>query len=154
MFISRRMLIIIGVVGVIILGGLGFVFALLLSQANASSTAATPTPTVVATIPNPTTANHVCASGVIQSVGAQSFVISATKAKKTVTITIAVNAQTIYRKNGVPGFSFTGLAPGQHVRIIAQGICDPSASTITAQRVTVVVSAITPTPTISPSPTA
>ncbi|HLX57085.1 MAG TPA: hypothetical protein VKR83_08695 [Ktedonobacteraceae bacterium] len=151
MFISRRMLIIIGVVGVLLLGALGFAFAFLLSQANASSSAATSTPTVISTTPNPGKTNRACALGIVQSIDSQNqaFVVSESKGKKTVTIT--VNAQTAFHKRGDAKFSFTSLAVGQQVRVTSQGVCDKTASTFAAQSITVVVSAL---PAASPTPTA
>ncbi|HVB75641.1 MAG TPA: hypothetical protein VNE38_19000 [Ktedonobacteraceae bacterium] len=146
MVISKRMLICIGIVGVIVLGALGFTFAFLISQVNASSSAsATPTSTVAAATPA-AKANRACALGIVQSINSQNqaIVVSEANGKKTVTVT--VNATTTFHKHGVAAASFSSLAVGQHVRVTAQGSCDRKASTFVAQAITVIMATASPTP--------
>src|SRR5450755_4676906 len=98
-FINKRLLIIIAIASIIILGSLGFVTALVLTQSNANATtsSATPTPTPPASTPH-ATANRICATGAIQSIDTQNqtFTVTETKGKKTITVT--ANSQTTYHK--------------------------------------------------------
>ena len=157
MFISKRILIIIGIVGIIILGGLGFVTFQLLNQpsANASTGGATPTATPLVTAPR-STANRACATGTISSIDAQhsSFVVAETKGAKTVTI--IADSQTTFHKHGASGVIFSSLVVGQHVRVTSQSACDTTTASFNAKAVTIVVTAssLTPTPGTSTSPTA
>src|ERR1700730_10778808 len=124
MYISKRVLIIVGVTAVILVGIFGFIFAYMLFQsnsatANVNTTTPPPTSTLTAT---PKPGVRACALGVItsiQSTGTQSFVVSESKGKQTVTVT--VNAQTIIHKRGITApLSFTDLMVGQQVRVTAQ----------------------------------
>ena len=158
MFISKRILIIIAIVGVIILGGLGFMTFQLLNQpgANASTGSATPTATPSATTPrSTTTANRACATGTIQSIDTQnqSFVVA--EGKGTKTVTVVADAQTTFHKRGATGVSFSSLAVGQHVRITSQSACDTTTTNFNAKAITVIVatSSLTPTPGVSPTVT-
>ncbi len=156
MFISKRILIIVGVAGVLVIGALGFAFAFLLSQANASSSnnaATTPTPVVATATPSPSAANRACASGVVQSRDSQhqAFVVSENKGSKTVTVT--TNAQTVFHKRGDTTFAFAGLTVGQRVRVTSQGACDRTTTAFVARAITVIVSSATPTPAASPTTT-
>jgi len=148
---NRRVLIVIGVVAVVIVAGLGLTFAYVFSHASASTTASvTPTPAITIT---PKVGARVCATGVIQSIDGQnqSFVVAKARGNKSVTIT--VDSATTYHKKGIKAMSFSGLAVGDHVRVIAQGTCDNQAQTFAAKSVTVFMPANNATPTISPTPT-
>ena len=155
MFIHKRILIALGILAIILLGGLGFTTFLLLTQsnANASSASAASTPTVLATT-SPSTTNRVCASGIISSINAQGQTFVVTE-KGTKTVTITADAQTTYRKRGASGITFSSLSVGQHVRITAQGACDPGSVSFTAKTITIIVSnapASTPTAARTPTP--
>ena len=156
MYISKRVLIIVGVTAVILVGILGFVFAYILSQSNsptANINTTTPTSTITAT---PKPGVRACALGVItsiQSTGTQSFVVSESKGKQTVTVTI--NAQTTIHKRGITApLSFTDLMVGQQVRVTAQDACDKQASTFVAKNIQIMGATGSPTPIASPTPTA
>lgn len=151
MFTSKRILIIIGVVTVVIVGGLSFGLAYALTHMNQASTASdSPTVTAVPPVTTPKPGNRACVLGIIQSVGSQSFVVSANLGKRTVTVN--VDNQTTYARGGSrTSLSFTGLAVGDRVRVIAQGLCGRRDTTVVAQSVTVLPAA-SPTPAVSPSP--
>ena len=89
MYISKRVLIIVGVTAVILIGIFGFVLAYILSQSNsptANINTIAPTSTITAT---PKPGVRACALGVItsiQSTGTKSFVVSESKGKQTVTV--------------------------------------------------------------------
>ena len=150
MFINKRILIALGVVGILLLGGLGFTVFLLLTQSNASANApaVTPTPSAPAATPS-LSANHVCATGVISSIDTQgqTFVV---KEKGSKTVTVSTDTQTIYHKRGTSGVAFKSLSVGQRVRVTSQSACDATATTVTAKAVTIVVSNA---PGASPTPT-
>ena len=150
MYISKRILIIVGVSAVILTGIIASVFAYILSQSNSSTataTAITPTPSITAT---PKPGVRACALGVIQSISNQSFVVAETGGQQTVTVT--VNARTTFHKLGAT-LSFSDLMVGQQVRVTAQGPCDQQASSIVAKSVIVIAAKGKPTPTLSPTPT-
>ena len=155
MYISKRVLIIVGVTAVILVGIFGFVFAYILSQSNSptANVNTTPTSTITAT---PKPGVRACALGVItsiQSTGTQSFVVSESKGKQTVTVTI--NAQTTIHKRGITApLSFTDLMVGQQVRVTAQDACDKQASTFVAKNIQIMGATGSPTPIASPTPTA
>ena len=154
MFVNKRLLIIGGILGVLVVVALGFVTFLLLNQpsASASNGNAASTPTVVATATH-STANRVCATGVISAVDAQNSTFVVTEAKGNRTITVTADAQTTFHKRGDSGVTFNSLAVGQRVRITAQGTCDTTAVSFTAKAITIVVPG-TATPGAVNSPTA
>ncbi|MGZ3623154.1 MAG: hypothetical protein ACXWPG_08635, partial [Ktedonobacteraceae bacterium] len=126
MFISKRVLIIGGIVAIILAGciGLGFAFAFCHTN-QASSQPATPTviPTAIGSNTNNTSGQRACIIGIVQSINGQSFVVSANQGKRVVTVT--VNDQTAYSKHGnQASLSFTDLGIGNRVRITAQGQCN------------------------------
>jgi hypothetical protein len=154
MNISRRVLIIVGVSFVILIGIVASLSAYILSQSNVSSAnVITPTPTITAT---PKPGVRACALGVItsiQSIGTQSFVVSESRGKQMVTVT--VNAQTTIHKRGVTtSLSFTDLMVGQQVRVTAQDACNKQASTFVAKNILIIAVTGSPTPIASPTPTA
>jgi hypothetical protein len=147
MFISKRVLIIIGVVAVVVVGLTVFAFVFFLSQANQTSASATvSTPTVGPTATTKPTL-RACALGTIESIStsASSFVIS----KGAKTVTIMVNGTTIIRSHGKK-IALTDLAVGDQVRVVAQGTCDKTAQSFSAQVVMVVTGIATPA--VSPTP--
>jgi hypothetical protein len=145
MFIHKRILILLGILGILLLGGLGFTTFLLLTQSNASANtpAVTPTPPTLTATPRPNV-NRACATGVISSIDTQgqTFVVSEKGAK---TVTVTTDSRTTYHERGVTGATFSTLSMGQHVRITSQSACDPTASTFAAKAITVVVASATPT---------
>ena len=153
MFISKRILIVLGVVGILIIGGLGFTIFLLLTQSNASANtpAVTPTPSVAITSTPTLSANRICAAGVISSIdaGGQTIIVTEKGAK---TVTVSTDAQTLYHERGITGVTFTSLKVGQRVRITPQGACDSTASSFSAKAITIVVAGATPaaSPTATP----
>ena len=151
MFINKRILIVLGVLGVLIVGGLGVTVLLLLTHSNASANNLAVTPTPVLTVTPRLTANRVCATGVITSIDAQgqTFVVTEKGAK---TVTVTTDAQTTFHKRGLTGATFSALGMGEHVRITSQGACDPTATTFTAKAVTIVVSNTLPSASPSATP--
>ena len=156
MFISKRVLIISGVVAVFLAGCIGLGFAFAFSQINqASSQAATPAelPTAIGSNTNNSSGQRACIIGNVQSMSGQSFVVSANPGKRVVTVT--VNNQTAYSKHGnQASLSFTDLVVGNRVRITAQGQCNRKETTVMAQSVAIlaVVRGLTPTSTATPTP--
>lgn len=152
MFISKRVLIIVGAVAVVIVGLSVFAFVFFLGQANqtaasGSTPTAAPTATASATAKATTRA---CALGVIQSIGSSSFVVAESKGTKTVTV--MVDSTTVIRKHGAD-IPLNSLTVGEHVRVTSQGTCDKKATSFTAQMVSIVVtSAASPTPAVTPTP--
>ncbi|HEU0000747.1 MAG TPA: hypothetical protein VFQ36_07600 [Ktedonobacteraceae bacterium] len=154
MFISKRILIIISIVGIIILGALGFTTFQLLNQPSASATgiSSTVTPTPLATTPG-STVNRACATGIISSINAQNQTFVVTEAKGSKTLTVTADSQTTFHKRGETGVTFGSLATGQHVRVTSQTACDATTTTFTAKGITIVVPTTpTATPTGSPTP--
>ena len=76
---SKRSIIIIGVLIVVLLGTAGFELALVISRANAGTASVTPTPTTAPTVVATTTTKNKKGNkkytGVIQSLGTNSFVL-------------------------------------------------------------------------------
>jgi Domain of unknown function (DUF5666) len=155
-FISKRILIISGIVAVILAGVIGFGFAFAFSQINQASTQnATPTdaPTTVGSVTSVTSGQRACILGIVQSLSNQSFVVSANQGKRVVTVT--VTDQTTYSKHGnQASSSFADLAVGNRVRVTAQGQCNRKDTAVVAQSVTVLASTggLTPIATASPTP--
>jgi|SRR5579884_55909 len=121
---SKRLLIIIGVVAVIVLGLAGFGLALALAphSGQASTSNATTTPTTTTT-----NAKTRSVTGVIQTLGNSSFVIKVGKGKKTMTVN--VSAQT--KISTVQGTgSFSDLQVGETVQV--KGYVNTVAKTIDA----------------------
>jgi hypothetical protein len=155
MFRSKRVLIISGIVAVTLAGVIGFGLAFAFSQADRASTQniqPTDTPTTVGSVTNVTSGQRACIIGVIQTLSSQSFVVSANQGKRVVTIT--VNDQTTYSKHGNQGTSsFSDLAIGNRVRVIAQGQCNRKETTVVAQSIAVLASTGGLKPNSTPIPT-
>ena len=124
-FISKRILIMSGIVAVILAGVIGFGFAFAFSQAHQASTqnaTLTDAPTSVGSVTHDTQGQRACIIGIVQSLSNQSFVVSANQGKRVLTVT--VNDQTTYSKNGNQASpSFGDLVVGNRVRVTAQGQC-------------------------------
>lgn len=151
MFVSRRVLIIIGVATVILVGAISFTLAFAFSHVNANQAAtASDIPTVVPPVTTQRTGNRACLLGIIQSLGKQSFVVSTNQGKRT--ITVNVNDQTTYVERGSQtSLSFTTLTVGEKVRVTVQGPCGKQDTTVLAQTVTVLPAVGSPTPVASSS---
>jgi hypothetical protein len=155
MCISKRIILLFCIIGIILLGALGFATFLLLKQPDTSASAGsvTPTPTSLTATPH-STLNRACATGVISSIDSQNSTFVVKEAKRAKTITITADSQTTYHKRGAPGVSFSSLSVGQRVRVISQSACDPTAVSFTAESITIFVSnAPVSTPTTAPTPT-
>ena len=156
MSISKRVLIISGIMAVILAGVIGFGFAFAFSQVNRASTqnaTITDTPTNVGSVTNVTSGQRACILGIVQSLSNQSFVVSANQGKRVLTVT--VNDQTTYSKHGnQASTSFADLAVGNRVRITAQGQCNRKETTVVAQSIAILAStgALTPTSAATPTP--
>ena len=156
MSISKRVLIISGIVAVILAGVIGFGFAFAFSQVNRASTqnaTITDTPTTVGSVTNVTSRQRACILGIVQSLSNQSFVVSANQGKRVLTVT--VNDQTTYSKHGnQASSSFADLAVGNRVRVTAQGQCNRKETTVVAQSIAILAStgALTPTSAATPTP--
>lgn len=150
MCISKRILLLICIIGIILIGALGFTIFLLLNQPNASASSATPSLTATPR----STLNRACATGAISSINTQNSTFVVTNAKGTKTVTVTVDSQTTFHEHGTTGPTFSSLTVGQRVRVTSQSACDPSAASFTAKSITIVVSnAPASTPTTSPTPT-
>ncbi len=152
MFISKRVLIIVGVVVGVVVGLTVFAFVFFLGQTNhIAASEATPTVVPIATASATVKATtRACALGVVQSISSSSFAVAENKGSKTVTV--MVDSTTVIRKRGAK-IALNGLAVGEHVRVTSQGACDRKATSFTAQMVSVVVSgAASPTPADTPTP--
>src|SRR5258708_7811511 len=116
-FINRRVLIIIGVATVVLVGAISFTLAFAFSHVNANQgSAASDTPTVVPPVTTQKTGNRACPLGVIQSLGNQSFVVSANQGKRN--ITVNVNENKVYVEGGSRvNFSITNLEGGERVSV-------------------------------------
>lgn len=151
MFIKKRILIVLGILGALIISGLGVTVILLLTHSNASANTSAVTPTPALTATPRLNANRVCATGVISSINTQgqSFVVTEKGAK---TVTVTTDSTTTFHKKGVKGATFSALSVGDHVRVTAQGTCDSTATTFAAKAITIVVSGTLPaaSPTATP----
>ena len=156
MFISKRVLIISGIVAVILAGCISLGFAFAFSHTNqASSQPTTPTeiPTAIGSNINNTSGQRACIIGIVQSISGQSFVVSANQGKRVVAVT--VNDQTAYSKHGnQASLSLTDLRVGNRVRITAQAQCIRKETTVMAQSVAILAvgGGLTPTSTATPTP--
>jgi len=154
--ISKRVLIISGIMAVILAGVIGFGFAFAFSQVNRASTqnaTITDTPTTVGSVTNVTSGQRACILGIVQSLSNQSFVVSANQGKRVLTVT--VNDQTTYSKHGnQASSSFADLAVGNRVRVTAQGQCNRKETTVVAQSIAILAStgALTPTSAATTTP--
>ena len=151
MFINKRILIVLSILGVLLISGLGVTAVLLITHSTASANTPTVTPTPVLTTTPRLNANRVCATGVISSINTQSQTFFVTE-KGAKTVTITTDSTTSFHKRGVKGPLFSALSVGQHVRVTAQGTCDPTAVTFAARTITIVVPNTLPsaTPTATP----
>ena len=151
MFISKRILIISGIVAVILAGVIGFGFAFAFSHTTQASTQSA-TPTTVVPVTSVTSEQRAFILGIVQSLSNQSFVVSANQGKRVVTVT--VNDQTTYTKHGnQASLSFADLTAGNRVRVTAQGQCTKKDTTIVAQSIVVLAAAGASTPITTSSPT-
>ena len=156
MFVSRRVLLISGIVAVFLAGVLGFGFAFAFSHMNQASTqqvSPANIPTVAGSATNVASGQRACILGIVQSLSNQSFVVSANQGKRVVTVT--VNDQTAYSKHGNQASStFADLAVGNRVRVTAQGLCNRKETTVVAQSVAILASTggLTPISTATPTP--
>jgi hypothetical protein len=147
-FISKRVLIISGIVAVVLTGVIGFGLAFAFSHKNQASTQSA-TPTTVTTV---TSGQRACILGIVQSLGNQSFVVAANQGKRVVTVT--VNDHTTYTKHGnQASLSFADLGVGNRVRVTAQDQCTKKDFTIVAQSIVVLTAAGGSTPIATGSPT-
>ncbi len=151
MFISKRVLIIIGVATVVLVGAISFTLAFAFSHVNANQASTTSqTPAVALPATTQKTGNRACLLGTIQSLGNQSFVVTANQGTRTVTVN--VNDQTTYVERGSQAsLAFTTLTVGEKVKVTAQGPCGRQVTTVLAQTVTVLPAVGSPSPVASPS---
>jgi hypothetical protein len=151
MFISKRVLIIAGVAAAVVIGLTVFAFVFFLSQPNRSVASSSPTPTPIASATATRTALRICAQGVVQTINSSnsSFVLS----KGAKTVTVMFDSTTIFRNRG-KSVTSSDLAVGDQVRVIAQGTCDRTAQSFSAQIVMIVPGRVPPgsTPAVSPTP--
>jgi hypothetical protein len=158
MFVSKRMLMIGGVLVVIVMLGVGVGLAYAF---NALSQQTTTNASLKATVTAQVLASPTAGAqnkngqrrvvGVIQTLGAQSFmlVVATKKAKRE--ITVDVSAQTKYGHAGKVA-TFSDLQVGETVAV--QGAIDPSSLMMQATRVMISPKVVTPQPTTSPTATA
>ena len=151
MFINKRTLIIVGIVVVVVMlgAGIGLVYAFAaLSQQSTTNANLSASATAVAAVPSPSSgakSGQRRVTGVIQSLGSSSFVLSANQGKRK--ITVNVDAQTMFRRAGKAA-SFHDLQIGETVVVL--GTLDTSTKTMQATRVTVSPAVATPTATATP----
>ena len=153
MFINRRTLILVGIViAVVMLGaGVGLAYAFsALSQQTSANASLSATATAAATVPasgSGVKSGQRRVSGVIQSLGSSSFVLSVNQDKRK--ITVNVNAQTKFGRAGKTG-SFSDLHVGETVVVL--GTLNTSTMSMQATRVMISPSSgsATPTPTATP----
>ncbi len=147
MFISKRLLLIIGVLLVVVMLaagiGLAYAFSTLGQQSAANANlSATVTASALASATPGKTNEQRRLTGAIKSLSNQSFVLSANQGKRIVTV--EVEGQTKYIRAGKPA-SFSDLKVGETVVVL--GTYDASSKTMTAIRITIAAPAGTPTPT-------
>ena len=150
MFVSKRIVIIAGVIVVVVMlaagVGLAYAFSTLGQQNTAyASLSATATAAITPTVGAHKSTHKI--SGIIQSLGTSSFMLSINKGKKTITVNVDISTKYIH--NGQKA-SFTDLQVGQIVAV--QGTFD--ATTSTAQATRVVISPPAGKPTATPTPVA
>jgi len=127
------------------MGAAGFGLAYTVTHINSGTASVTPTPTAATVATTTRTKNkkgNKKYTGVIEMLGANSFVLSS--GKKSKTITVMVNDQTVY--NGPEGkISFSSLMIGEMVQV--KGTVNSQTQAYTATDVTVTSSGnTTPTP--------
>lgn len=132
MMTRNRLLIIIGVLGIILVGLVVYTFAILLPNNNAPSVASI-TPTPVTTPTTTKTAKTRKVVGTIQSLSAQTLLVAPTHGKKT--FTVNVDESTKYTTPAGPG-SFSDLKVGQSVEVKGQ-VDAQDATVILAKSITV-----------------
>jgi hypothetical protein len=157
MFVSKRVLIIIGVVVVIVMLGVGVGVAYAFNALNQQTTTnASLKATVTAQVSASPTAGAQSKDGqrrvvgVIQALGAQSFMLVVTTKKAKHEITIDVNAQTKYA-HADKAAAFSDLQVGETVAV--QGTVDSSTLMMQAMRVVISPKVAPPQPTASPAAT-
>ncbi|HXR66842.1 MAG TPA: DUF5666 domain-containing protein [Ktedonobacteraceae bacterium] len=154
MFVSKRVLLIVGVVVVIVMLGVGvgvaYAFNALSQQ---TTTNASPKATVTAQVSVSPTAGAQNKNGqrrvvgVIQALSAQSFMLVVTTKKAKHEITVDVNAQTKYAHAGKAA-AFSDLQVGETVAV--QGAIDSATLMMQATRVMILPKVATPQPAASP----
>ncbi|MEO7020192.1 MAG: DUF5666 domain-containing protein [Ktedonobacteraceae bacterium] len=155
MFITKRILIITGVIVAIVMlatgTGLAYAFTAL-GQQTAANAHLSATASAVVAVPSPKTGAHKI-TGVIQSLSTASFVILAGKNKKA--ITVNVDTTTKYTHTGKTAV-FSDLQVGQIVAIM--GTVDAKAKTVQATGVVISPKRVqvqpTTTPAVNPTVTA
>lgn len=154
MFVSKRVLIIVGVVVVVVMlaAGVGLVYAFSALGQQSSANASLSATATARVSPTPGGApGQRRVAGVVKSLGNQSFVLAVDKGKRS--ITVNVNAQTKYTSGGAAkAASFSNLQVGETVAV--QGTYDAASKTMTAARVVIAPKTKTATPTPAASPTA
>lgn len=144
---NTRTIIIIGSLLVVLMGAAGFGLAYTVSHMNSGTASVAPTPTPTASVTTTTRTKNKKANkkytGVIESLGTNSFVLTPS-GKKAKTITVMVDDQTVY--NAPEGkISFSGLMVGEMVQV--KGAVDSQTQAYTATDVTVTSAGnATPTP--------
>lgn len=149
MFVSKRILFIIGVVVVIIMlgAGVGVAYAFnALSQQRTTDANLSATATAQASITTPTTGVQNANGqrrlvGVIQSLNAQSFTLAVTTKKAKRVITVNVSSATTYRRGGKAA-GFSDLQVGETVAVL--GTLDAPALSMQATRVMLSPKSATP----------
>lgn len=155
MFITKRALIITGVIVALIMltTGIGMAYAFTaLGQQTATNAniSATATAGAVVAVPSPKAGPRKVA-GVIQALSTSSFTILVKRDKKMVTVTVNVDATTKYVHAGQTA-AFSDLQVGQTVEV--EGTVDLKALTVQATHVAISpVAKPTTTPTVSPTAT-
>lgn len=151
MFISKRIMIITSIAVAIIMlaAGVGLVYAFTALGQQTTATAnlsATATAAAAVAVPSPKPPGPRRVTGVIQSLGTSSFMMTVQRDKKTVSVTVSVTASTKYMHAGKAA-SFSDLQVGQTVAVM--GTVDIKALTVQATRV--VISPPPPKPTATPT---
>src|ERR1700726_4253279 len=111
---STRTIIIIGSLLVVLMGAAGFGLAYTVSHTNSGTASVTPTPTAATVATTTRTKNkkgNKKYTGVIESLGTNSFVLTQS-GKKAKTITVVVDDQTVYNAPGGK-ISFSSLMVGE-----------------------------------------
>lgn len=155
MFISKRLFIILSIVVALVMltTGIGLAYALTaLNQQTTVNAHLSATATAAAVVPPPK-AGPRRVTGVIQALSTSSFTLAVKRNKKTVNVTVNVDATTTYMHSGQKA-SFSDLQVGQTV--VVMGTVDLKGLTIQATRVVISPLAVKPTttPTVNPTATA
>lgn len=156
MFMSKRLVIILGIIVALVMLTTGIGLAYALTALNQQTTvnahlSATATAAAAVVVPTPK-AGPRRVTGVIQALSTSSFTMAVKRNKKTVTVTVNVDATTIYMHSGQKA-AFSDLQVGQTV--VVMGTVDLKGLTIQATHVAIspVAAKPTTTPTVSPTAT-